>query len=70
MRNISPSVPGSRPVVDIANATLSRGRWESEACAEETQYEKWPVWARLITIVSLSALLWGGIISALIALFS
>lgn len=57
-------------MVDIANATLSRGRWEADACTDQEPYEKWPVWARLVVIVGLSALLWGGIISAAIALFS
>lgn len=30
---------------------------------------KWPVWARLVIIVGLSALLWAGIISGIMALF-
>ena len=69
MRNISPSVPGSRPVVDIANATVARRAWDRDVRAESETYDKWPVWARLVVIIGLSALLWAGIISAVIALF-
>ena len=56
-------------MVDIANATMPRHAWESSARMEGEAYDKWPVWARLIIIVGLSTLLWGGIISAAIALF-
>ena len=57
-------------MVDIANAALSRRTWEMGGRMDQDSYEKWPVWARLVVIVGLSALLWGGIISAAIALFS
>lgn len=56
-------------MVDIANATMPRHTWETGARMEGDTYDKWPVWARLIVIVGLSALLWGGIISAAVALF-
>ena len=42
---------------------------DTGANAEQETYDKWPVWARLVIIVGLSALLWAGIISALVALF-
>lgn len=32
--------------------------------------EKWPVWLRLVIIISLSAALWAGILSGISALFS
>lgn len=32
-------------------------------------HSKWPVWARLAVIIGMSALLWAGIISAVMALF-
>jgi len=32
-------------------------------------HDKWPVWARLVVIVGMSALLWAGIISGIMALF-
>ena len=70
MNNINPSVSGSRPVVDIASTTVSHRTWEAGSRAEPETYEKWPVWARLLVIVGLSVLLWGGIISAAVALFS
>ncbi|KCZ56042.1 hypothetical protein HY30_07240 [Hyphomonas chukchiensis] len=31
--------------------------------------DKWPVWARLLIIVSLSALMWAGIIAGMVSLF-
>ena len=56
-------------MVDIANATMPRHTWDAGARVDRDTYDKWPVWARLIIIVGLSALLWGGIISAAVALF-
>lgn len=55
-------------MVDIANASIARRNWETGAHAEQEAYDKWPVWARLVIIVGLSALLWAGIISAVVAL--
>lgn len=69
MSNASSSVPGSRPVVDIANATIAHRGWDAGIQAEKETYDKWPVWARLLIIVGLSALLWAGIISSAVALF-
>lgn len=69
MSNATSSVSGSRPVVDIANATIAHRSWEPGIHAEQEAYDKWPVWARLAIIVGLSALLWAGIISAVVALF-
>lgn len=57
-------------MVGIANAAISRHVWETRAPAEQDGYEKWPVWARLATIVGLSALLWGGIISTAVVIFN
>ena len=31
--------------------------------------DKWPVWARLLIIVGLSALMWAGIIAGMVSLF-
>ena len=70
MSNVSPSVPGSRPVVDIANAAIAQRAWSAGPHMDQDVYDKWPVWARLVTIVGLSAMLWAGIISAVVALFS
>jgi len=70
MSNVSPSVTGSRPVVDIANAAIAHRVWESGSRVEQDAYDKWPIWARLVIIVGLSAMLWAGIISAAVALFS
>ncbi|HPE47194.1 MAG TPA: hypothetical protein PLR76_02310 [Hyphomonas sp.] len=70
MSNMSPSVPGNRPVVDVANASVSHRAWEIDARAEQDNYEKWPVWVRIVVIIGLSALLWAGIISGVTALFS
>lgn len=56
-------------MVDLANATIARRGWEASVHADKEAYDKWPVWARLIIIVGLSALLWAGIISAAVALF-
>tara|TARA_R110001583_G_scaffold185242_3_gene345217 strand:- start:376 stop:549 length:174 start_codon:yes stop_codon:yes gene_type:complete len=56
-------------VVDIANATIAHRGWDAGIHAEQESYDKWPVWARLLIIVGLSALLWAGIISAVVALF-
>ena len=56
-------------MVDIANASIAHRTWDTGANAEQETYDKWPVWARLEIIVGLSALLWAGIISALVALF-
>lgn len=56
-------------MVDIANAAIARRGWNAGAHSDQETYDKWPVWARLIIIVGLSALLWAGIISALVALF-
>ena len=69
MSNASQSVSGSRPVVDIANAAIAHRGWDSGAKINQDAYDKWPVWARLLIIVGLSALLWAGIISAAVALF-
>lgn len=57
-------------MVDIANAAIAHRGWETSIHAEQETYTKWPVWARLAIIVGLSAMLWAGIISAVIALFS
>nr|WP_321510431.1 hypothetical protein [uncultured Hyphomonas sp.] len=56
-------------MVDIANASIAHRTWDTGANAEQETCDKWPVWARLVIIVGLSALLWAGIISALVALF-
>lgn len=56
-------------MVDIANAAIAHRVWESGARADQEPYDKWPIWARLIIIVGLSAMLWAGIISAAVALF-
>lgn len=69
MSNATSSVSGSRPVVDLANATIAHRGWDAGIHAEQETYDKWPVWARLLIIVGLSALLWAGIISAAVALF-
>lgn len=70
MSNVSPSVPGSRPVVDIATATIAHRAWEAGPRLDQDNYDKWPVWARLVTIVGLSTLLWAGIISAVVAILN
>lgn len=36
----------------------------------EAEPDRWPIWARLVTIASLVALLWAGIISGFVALLS
>ena len=56
-------------MVDIANAAIARRGWNAGVHSDQETYDKWPVWARLGIIVGLSALLWAGIISALVALF-
>ena len=52
----------------IASVTLPRAA-SVPAHPAHTDDAKWPVWARLVIITGLSALLWAGIISALVALF-
>lgn len=56
-------------MVDIVSSAISRRTWDMGGRMDQETYEKWPVWARLFVIIGLSALLWGGIISAAIALF-
>ena len=56
-------------MVDIANAAIAHRGWDAGAHIDQEAYDKWPVWARLLIIVGLSALLWAGIISAAVALF-
>jgi len=41
----------------------------SKVVHKEPVTEKWPIWIRLITIVGLSAGLWGALIWATVALF-
>ncbi|MEZ5945771.1 MAG: hypothetical protein R3C13_12330 [Hyphomonas sp.] len=54
-------------MVDVTNATVSSRSWELDTRIERDTYEKWPVWVRLVVIVGLSALLWAGIISLVVA---
>ena len=63
----SPTVFSERQSRLLLPAPLAQRR---NTTGDAASYEKWPVWARLVVIVGLSALLWGGIISAAIALFS
>ncbi len=43
-------------------------RHEGSAEIELGPHEKWPVWLRIVVIVSLSGTLWAGIIAAISAL--
>ncbi|MEZ5998296.1 MAG: hypothetical protein R3B98_06345 [Hyphomonas sp.] len=54
-------------MVDVANAAVSSRAWEQDARIGRSNDEKWPVWVRLVIIIGLSALLWAGIISGVIA---
>jgi hypothetical protein len=60
------ALPSHRSAVEYA--LDAKSRMES-AGFDETDQDKWPVWARLLVIVGLSALFWAGIISAIMALF-
>lgn len=53
-----------------ADYTLETQRRSDAGHFSGTTTRLWPVWARLVVIVGLSALLWAGIISGMMALFS
>lgn len=66
MMTPNPAIPSRRTSVEYSLDTTIRG--DVKSYAGSTQ-EKWPVWARLAVIVGMSALLWAGIISGIMALF-
>jgi hypothetical protein len=66
MMTPNPAIPSRRTSVDYsidAQMRVDVGRIEGN------RHDKWPVWARIVVIVGLSALLWAGIISGAMALF-
>ena len=66
MMTPNPAIPSRRTAVDYSLGAQTRS--ESGHFADSPD-GKWPVWARLLVIVGLSALLWAGIISGIMALF-
>ena len=66
MMTPNPAFPSRRSAVDYSVDAHMR----SEAgYIDKGAPDKWPVWARLLIIVSLSALMWAGIIAGMVSLF-
>ena len=66
MMTPNPAMPSRRTAVDYSLDAQIRSDSGHYANSPDG---KWPVWARLLVIVGLSALLWAGIISGMMALF-
>ena len=62
----TPALPSRRTSVEYSIDSQIRGEATGFGGAV---HGKWPVWARLVVIVGMSALLWAGIISGIMALF-
>jgi uncharacterized heparinase superfamily protein len=66
MMTPNPAIPSRRTAVDYS--------LDAQILSDSGHYAnapdgKWPVWAQLLVIVGISALLWAGIISGIVALF-
>ena len=66
MMTPNPAFPSSRSTVDYS--VDAHMRPEAGYINHGTP-NKWPVWARLLIIVGLSALMWAGIIAGMVSLF-
>ena len=66
MMSPNPAIPSHRSAIDYSlDAQLRADLGQYDDVRSD---EKWPVWARMLVIIGLSALLWTGIISAVVAL--
>ncbi|KJS37399.1 MAG: hypothetical protein VR74_08815 [Hyphomonas sp. BRH_c22] len=66
MMTPTPAFPSRRTSVEYSLEAQMRG--DGAGYRGEVD-SKWPIWARLVVIVGMSALLWAGIISGVMALF-
>ena len=68
MEPTSSYVVRKTPMMHLTPDAQSIGGFDHAQPAGAETADKWPVWLRILTIVGLSALLWYGIISAIMAL--
>ena len=69
MGKVNSSLARNDSMMHLATAPGTVRSYSDEAQADVQHASKWPVWVRLLIIVTLSAGLWAGIIAGIAAIF-
>ncbi|KCZ59236.1 MULTISPECIES: hypothetical protein [Hyphomonas] len=68
MNEVNPSLARTRSMMNLATQTSVIGTYRDQPKTDTHGVNKWPVWLRILVIVSLSSALWTGIIAGVAAI--
>lgn len=68
MKDVNSSLIGTSPMAHVATDSNTVRIYSGEARADHRRDDKFPVWVRILIIMTLSCSLWAGIIAAFMAI--